>query len=175
MDEVRADRRVEVGQAAGNPAHALVRVDRAREGERRPIEAVQTELGAKHAERCERDPAVGRELAARHAQHPALATKVDGLPAGARGRAVPGGEDAQPGERGSHRLPPEQVGSDRDGRLGQDLLDIGLGCLDILGLAVVERVGRAEQEHALPGQSEREAHLVVRDGERRRPRLVEAE
>ena len=37
VDEVRADRRVEIRQATSKPAHALVRVDRARKGERSPV------------------------------------------------------------------------------------------------------------------------------------------
>src|SRR5437899_2501187 len=107
MDEMRADRRVEVGHAARKPAHALAWVDRAREGERSPIEAVQTELGAKRAERFERDPAVGRELAARHAQHPCRTPKENGLAAGAGRCAVAHREDAQAREGGADRFRPE--------------------------------------------------------------------
>ena len=148
---------------------------RARERHGRPVEAVEGELRTQCGERVERDPAVRRELAARNREHPRGSDREDRLAARAGRAAVAAGQDAKAGERRAYELRPDDLGLERDGGLSEDLVDVLQRRLDPVRRAFVQRVGRAEEQHAEPGDRERHARFVLRDRDRRRPRLVERE
>jgi len=139
-----------------------------RERLRAPVQPVQAELRPELLERVERDPAVRRELPACDREHPGASDRAHGLARRTGGLVGAARQDAQPGERRAHLLGAHPL----DGclGLGDDLRDVSLGHGDRCGIAVVERVRRPQQQHALPGHCERHADGVPRDRQRRRPR-----
>ena len=106
------------------------------------------------------------------AQHPAGADGEDRLAPRVRRRAVAERQHAEPGERGAHAAAVEQRRRQGGRGLVEDLRDVGLLDRDVRRVALEVRVGRAEQQEAVPGHRERHAHVVLRHGERRRPVLA---
>ena len=159
MQQVPARRRVEL-----HGPRDLREARRTGQRTRTAVEVADAEL----LERVECDPAVGRQLASGHAQHPGRSARVDGLPARVRGRARAARQDAQPPERRAHRA---EIAHGL-ARLLEDRPHVLVGDASVLRLAFVQRVGRAEQELPLPGDREADAHLVVRDRHRGAPALA---
>ena len=92
-------------------------------------------------------------------------------------RAV-GVSPLRPGARAAREARPDATGIehlalDPDRRLVEDACDVCRLDGDLRRVALVERVGRPEQQHPLPGIRERDAHGIVRNRQRRRPGPVE--
>ena len=148
---------------------------RARQRLRHGVEPHPAELRPQPLERCERDPAVRGELPAGHRQHAAATEDVLRLAPRRQRLAAQAGEHAQPGEARPDATRIEHLALDPDRRLVEDARDIRRLDGDLRRVALVERVGRPEQQHPLPRVRERDADGVVRNRERRRPGPVELE
>ena len=103
---------------------------------------------------------------------PRAADGVDGLAPGAHAfararRAGRGG----PRYVARTRLGVEHLRPERDRRLVEDLSHVRRLDGDGAGVGLVLRVRRPEQEHPVPRHREGDAHVVLRDRERRRPSL----
>ena len=102
---------------------------------------------------------------------PAGAPRVDGLTPCLAVLAAAARQHAQPGIRRA-RMPLRSSGAgSRATAASASTCSISASsAVDAPSrVAVVERVGRTEQEHALPRDGEAHPHLVVRDRQRRRP------
>ena len=131
---------------------------------------------AQALEGVQRDPSVGGQLAPRDGQQPASVADVHGLASRTRRLAAALlRQHAQPREDGADPFRADHGPVERDGRLREHVRDVALLRDDRVGTAVVQVVGRAEEQHALPGNGEAHPHLVVRDRERGRPRRVRGE
>jgi hypothetical protein len=97
------------------------------------------------------------------------------LAAGARGVAPGLRENTEAREGGQNALGAQDAGVEGQSGLVEYQAHVLLGRVHAVGVALVERVRRAEQEHAEPWDCERHAHAVVRHGHRRRPVAVERE
>ncbi len=84
------------------------------------------------------------------------------------------GKHAQTGERRANASRTSSADVDGDRRLGEHLLDVRVRDAHLSGVALEQRVGRAEQEHPLPRHGEGDTNAVVRDRQRGRPRLRRA-
>ena len=102
-------------------------------------------------------------------------TQEHGFPADVGGPVSGPRKDTEPGEGRTHGLPPHDGGIECDPGLREDLVDLGLCRRRVVRIALVELVGRPEQEHPLPGDGEGDADAVVRDDQGRRPGPVEGE
>ena len=120
-------------------------------------------------ERVERDAAVGRQLAARDAQHPG-ASRACRRSRGARSPSRLGRRAARAARRTTRA--PRRARRRRRPPRASTVRDVVVGDARVLGLALVQRVGRPEQQLSLPGNREADAHLVVRDRHRRAPALA---
>ena len=120
-------------------------------------------------ERVERDPAVRRQLAAGDAEHPRRAASVDGLAARVRGRARR--RRAARAARRTSRAP-APMPSTATAASARTCARRRRSTRGVVGLALVQRVGRPEQQHALPRDREADPHLVVRDRQRGAPVLA---
>ena len=88
---------------------------------------------------------------------------------------APPGRTRSPAKRGPHAVGAEERAVERDRGLVEDLVDVRAVHLHVVGLPVVEPVGRPEQQHPLPRHGEGDPDLVVRDRQRRRPVLLRLE
>src|SRR5919198_6201740 len=94
VQQVGADARLElVGEGDAVEAGGT------RQGSRSRVEPVEAELAAYCGERVDGDPAIRRQLASRHGEHPRPTAREDRLAARADGRAVPAGQNAESDER----------------------------------------------------------------------------
>ena len=81
----------------------------------------------------------------------------------------PSGQDAEPRERRPHRPWLEEGGGQRLPGLREDLGHVLRLDGDVGRVAVVVGVSRPEQEQPVPRDGERDADVVLRDGQRRAP------
>jgi hypothetical protein len=147
----------------------------ARERRRSGGELRQAEFGAQFVQRGERDAPVGRQLSACDREHSPRPPQQHRLPADVGCCAARPWEDAQAGEGRPHRFPTHDRGIERDRGLREDLVDVRLGRRRAVWIALVELVGRTEQEHPFPGDGEGHAHAVVRHDQGRRPGLLQGQ
>ncbi|RPK71282.1 hypothetical protein EES42_14695 [Streptomyces sp. ADI95-17] len=116
------------------------------------------------------DVAERRPLAARDREHPAPALRHDRFALGLGGVAGAARQHPQTGEGVRDQIARELLVPDGERRLVEDLRGVLLVDRDVRGIALVRLVRRAEQQHVLPRQGERDAVLVDRGGQRGLPR-----
>jgi hypothetical protein len=169
---MRAERRIEIWTLSRQSRGRLREPGRSGKRRRRGVEPVQAEVGPQRGEGIERDSAERRQLSAGNAEHPVAAAQEDGLAAEADRCAAGARKHPEPGRRRSDPPAGDCVRLERDGGLSEDLRDLRLGDVRVVGAALVDRVRRPEQEQALPRDGERDADLVVWDHEGGAPRLL---
>ena len=128
------------------------------------------EVGRHALERVERDPSVRRELPTGDAEHPARAREKTVSRRAVAVLPSPTGSTRSPAKTARTALGAARSASGRASRASRSTCSTSSGGRsDRRGIAVVRGVGRAEEQHVVPGHGERDAHVVLRERQRGRP------